>query len=516
MLAALLSASLLPAAALVAATPSVQPRPRSVVTRGEGFLHATVHAVSGLPSLRRRAVQGEQVVNVRSGTSYVIDIEIGTPGQTVTLILDTGSPDLWVNPSCATANIPAECTKWPQFDYTKSTTLKESDFVDVLRYGKGNATIVYVTDTVTIGGTSSRSCPPPPPADIFLPAAKITGQIFGVNVESYDIPMGILGLSPAIQANAADNYPFVLDTLAAQGIIKSRAFSLDLRSVSSPSGAIIFGGIDTSKFSGSLARLPMLPPSQSPKGADRYWITLTAIGLTFPDGTSDTSGAISVPVFPDSGGTLSRLPTPIFQAFGESFPTAQFDPESGFYIVDCKVANSAGSVDFYFGTKQIAVPYADFIWQPTKGDCVLGVLPDDEEPVLGDSFLRAAYVVHDQDNRALHIAQAAECGAKQNVVSIGSGKAAVPSVTGDCAEGARATRTGAGLDATATREPGNIFTGDGPKIDGLGPGPAGGRTPTSGALGPSGKAKSAAGRVGTSGRWGVLGAVGFVLGGLLV
>lgn len=163
MLASLLSASLLPAAALVAATPSVQPRPRSVVTFGEGFLHATVHAVSGLPSLRRRAVQGEQVVNVRSGTSYVIDIEIGTPGQTVTLILDTGSPDLWVNPSCATANIPAECTKWPQFDYTKSTTLKESDFVDVLRYGKGNATIVYVTDTVTIGGTSSRSCPPPTP-----------------------------------------------------------------------------------------------------------------------------------------------------------------------------------------------------------------------------------------------------------------------------------------------------------------------------------------------------------------
>ncbi|KAK1828061.1 putative eukaryotic aspartyl protease [Podospora conica] len=497
MLAALLSASLLPAAALVAASPAVQPRPRSVVTRGEGYLHATVHAVEGLPSLRRRAAQGETLVNKRSGTSYVIDIEIGTPGQTVTLILDTGSPDLWVNPTCATANDAAECNRYPDFDYTKSTSLKETDYVDILRYGKGNATIVYVTDTVTIG------------------SSKITSQIFGVNVESYDIPMGILGLSPPINPNSADNYPFVLDSLAAQGIIKSRAFSLDLRAVSSPTGAIIFGGIDTSKFAGSLARLPMLSPSQTPLGADRYWITLTGIGLTFPDGTSDTSGVIEVPVFPDSGGTLSRLPTPIFQAFGESFPTAQYDPESGFYIVDCAVANVAGSVDFYFGSKQIAVPYADFIWQPSRGDCVLGVLPDDEEPVLGDSFLRAAYVVHDQDNRALHIAQAAECGTKQNIVSIGSGKGAVPNVTGDCAEAPRATRTGSGLDATNTREPGNIFTGNGPKIDSLGgPGPAGGRTPTSGGLGPSGKAKSGAGRAGTGRGWGALGAV--VVGGLLL
>jgi hypothetical protein len=52
------------------------------------------------------------------------------------------------------------------------------------------------------------------------------------------------------------------------------------------------------------------------------------------------------------------------------------------------------------------------------------------EPVLGDSFLRAAYVVYDQDNRNLHLAQAANCGS--NLVEIGSGSDAVPSVTGDC------------------------------------------------------------------------------------
>ncbi len=284
--------------------------------------------------------------------------------------------------------------------------------------------------------------------------------------------------------------------MAKQGVIKSRAFSLDLRSVTEPTGAIIFGGLDTGKFSGPLVQVPMLDPSQTPQGYDRYYITLTGIGLTFPDGTTDQSGEIEVPVFPDSGGTLSRLPTAIFQAFGENFPTAQFDPESGFYIVDCAIADEPGSVDFFFGDAVIAVPYVDFIWHLSEA-CVLGVLPEDSEPVLGDSFLRAAYVVHDQDNRALHLAQAANCGT--NIVSIGSGKNAVPSATGDCKAGVRATGTAAPLDATATREPTRIFTGSSPQVTGagFGPGPAGGRTTTTVsniAGGPTGGARSGAGR----------------------
>lgn len=51
-------------------------------------------------------------------------------------------------------------------------------------------------------------------------------------------------------------------------------------------------------------------------------------------------------------------------------------------------------------------------------------------PTLGDTFLRAAYVVYDQENRNLHLAQAADCGS--NVVVIGTGPDAVPSSTGMC------------------------------------------------------------------------------------
>jgi hypothetical protein len=207
-----------------------------------------------------------------------------------------------------------------------------------------------------------------------------------------------MGLSPPVQGVNA--YPYVLDTMKAQGVIKSRAFSLDLRGVDNPTGALIFGGIDTGKYIGALAKLPILPAEDTPLGADRYYVTMTRIGLTLPDGNVVQSEPLDTPVFLDSGATLSHLPTRIYEALVGSFADAMFEPESGFYLVPCEVTELEGSVDFYFEAKTIRVPFNEFIWQQA-GYCILGVMPDDEEAILGDTFLRAAYVVYDQDQRNL-------------------------------------------------------------------------------------------------------------------
>ncbi|KAK3940419.1 aspartic peptidase domain-containing protein [Diplogelasinospora grovesii] len=455
MLPLILSASLLISPAVAAS------RNGGLTIRGDGFIRSSVSAHAGVaPKLRHKRQDAVSVTNQKTGTSYTVDIEVGTPAQSITVILDTGSPDLWVNPVCQTSGQESYCAQFSQFDYTQSSTIQDTGYADVLSYGKGNVTIEYVTDMVTIG------------------SAKIKDQIFGIGLDSYDIPMGILGLSPPV--NPANAYPYVLDTMATQGLIKSRAFSLDLRSVDDPNGSIVFGGVDTGKYIGALEKMPMLDPAQTPSGADRYWITMTGIGITLPDGTSQTSDPIEVPVFLDSGGTLSRLPTAIFQAIGGAFPGAQYDPSSGFFVADCSVANETGSVDFIFNSKVISVPYGDFIWE-TSGGCVVGVLPDDTEPVLGDSFLRAAYVVYDQDNRNLHLAQAANCGT--NLVAIGSGVNAVPSSTGACTGSSPSVTAGGGggLDATATRAPTNVITGSSPGITsvGFGPGPVASRVSVS-------------------------------------
>lgn len=207
-----------------------------------------------------------------------------------------------------------------------------------------------------------------------------------------------MGLSPPVQGVNA--YPYILDTMKSQGLITSRAFSLDLRGVDNPSGALIFGGIDTGKYIGELAKLPIIPAEDTPLGADRYYVTMTGVGLTLPEGNIVRSEELATPVFLDSGATLSHLPTRIYQALADSFPDAVFDPGSGYYLLPCEVTEEPGSVDFYFEGKTIRVPFNEFIWQ-TGGFCILGVLPDDDEAILGDTFLRAAYVVYDQDQRNL-------------------------------------------------------------------------------------------------------------------
>lgn len=164
-----------------------------------------------------------------------------------------------------------------------------------------------------------------------------------------------------------------------QGLIDSRAFSLDLRDVDSPDGSVIFGGVDTGKFVGELQKCPIIDRADSPSGADRYWIYLTGLGLTLPSGESGLVADGQQPVFLDSGGTMTRLPTNVFEAVGSVFPGAQYDSDSGYFLVDCDVGDNSGSVDFVFGDKIISVAFDDFIWRVPNVDdtCVLGVLPDD-------------------------------------------------------------------------------------------------------------------------------------------
>jgi hypothetical protein len=103
--------------------------------------------------------------------------------------------------------------------------------------------------------------------------------------------------------------------------------------------------------------------------------------MTMPDGSTKSfyNTPAGFPVFLDSGGTVSRLPTAIYKAVGSAFPTAQLD-SSGFYIVSCADTALSGSVDFGFGTKIIRVLYKDFIWPvPSTTLCVVGILPEDSE-----------------------------------------------------------------------------------------------------------------------------------------
>ncbi|KAK3906135.1 aspartic peptidase domain-containing protein [Staphylotrichum tortipilum] len=353
----------------------------------------------------------------RSGTAYIIELTLGTPGQTVPVQFDTGSSELWVNPVCSKSTTPAFCDAQPRF--TTSTTLVDLKAQGSVTYGTGYANFEYMADYVAIG------------------SAKITQQIFGVAYDTAHAVVGIMGAGPSLYGWDND-YLLPIDSLADQGLINSRAFSMDLRGFDSDRGSVIFGGLDVKKYSGNLVKRPIIPAAESPDGLTRYWVYLNGISVNKPDGSvaevyTTPAGSQGQGVLLDSGYTLSALPSPIFQKLVAAYPSAEFVADAGLYVVDCLDPGLGGSLDFTFGDKVINVRYYDFVWHvPDSGNlCVLGAFEDDF-PVLGDTFLRAAYVVYDQDNREIWLGQSEDCGTE--LVPIGSGPNAVPIIEGKCGQ----------------------------------------------------------------------------------
>lgn len=219
--------------------------------------------------------------------------------------------------------------------------------------------------------------------------------------------------------------------MADQKVIQSRVFSLDLRHADDQYGAVIYGGLDKSKFIGTLAKRPIV------KGVGGEWrlgVELSTIGVTLKSPSNFKVSGADANVMLDSGTTISRMHSavalPILNALG-----AQDDGE-GYYQVPCSTKTSGGSVDFGFGNKTIRVPFKDFILDlgGSSSTCYVGMVLTTDQQILGDSVLRAGYFVFDWDNQEVHIAQAANCG-KSDIVAVSSGKNAVPSVTGDCKDG---------------------------------------------------------------------------------
>ncbi|OTA96568.1 hypothetical protein M434DRAFT_8765 [Hypoxylon sp. CO27-5] len=403
----------------------------------------------GTPSLARRYF-GAEVMGVY-GAAYFAELALGTSSnpQTVNVLLDTGSFELWVNPNCTSSNVQDYCQQLGHYDPKLSPTAKSLNRNFGIQYGQGNASGSYYTD------------------DVYLSGAKLKEQQFGVSNESNSVWFGIMGLGRG-QGGGVVDYSLIIDSLAAQGYTNSKLFSLDLGGQPGPTAAVTgemaFGGVDINKYSGNLAKVPTDPKDP------HYVVTLNSLSLQAPASVSgstsnnavaQSSKAINNTNFPlqvvvDSGTTLSLLPEPIVSALAAGFPGAKSDGNGG-YTVPCDLRNSTdGHVNFEFAGEgsskvTITVSYSDFIWY-AGDDCFLGAwyTGDIGVWILGDTFLRGAYVTFDQDNNALYMTNYAKCG-ESNLVPVPAGPDEAAKIPGGC-EGPPVVRPASpgGLDPDCT------------------------------------------------------------------
>jgi hypothetical protein len=111
------------------------------------ILNLSLQATTGRNIARRQFDVG--VDSQLTGTLYTVNITVGTPGQTVSLEVNTGSDELWVNPVCGKSSNPGLCQAAGRF--TQSTT-----FVDLVTQGgqqqpDGTVDWEYGYDYVTVG-----------------------------------------------------------------------------------------------------------------------------------------------------------------------------------------------------------------------------------------------------------------------------------------------------------------------------------------------------------------------------
>jgi hypothetical protein len=314
---------------------------------------------------------------IANGLTNQLAVNIGNPPQPNYVQLDTGSFELWVNPQCSSLSSSADrqfCASIGSYDPQRSRTSRVSQTTKSLRYGIGSANIQYVLDDIALDGTN----------------ANLKQVQFGVATSSQDAFSGILGVGHG--ENATIGYKNFIDQLEAQGVTATKAYSVALGRKTEKEGVVIFGGVDTSKFIGSLVKQPIVPRAQSPDGVRRFWIRMDSLGYT-SGSSSRKYDNTSMSVFLDTGATLTLLPPRLAAQIARDFGSTQVD-STGFYPVDCGLIDQNGTLDFAFPGVTIKVPNREIIRSGFSGGrqrCYLGIQPSDQFVLLGDTFLRSTY-----------------------------------------------------------------------------------------------------------------------------
>lgn len=389
--------------------------------------------------LRRRGTIQASLDNEE--TLYFINVTLGTPPQKVRLHLDTGSSDLWVNTPSSTLckGQSKPCAFAGTYNANASSSYGYVGSYFNISYVDGSASSGdYVTDTLVVGGTTISKLQ----FGVGYVSSNSQG-ILGIGYTQNEVQVGRAGLSPY------DNLPA---KMASSGMIKSNAYSLWLNDLDANLGSILFGGVDTEQFEGELKTLPI-----QAYGAVHSEFLITLTGLYLGDQAIATEQRL--PVLLDSGSSLTYLPDAMVETIYKAV-SAQYDAKQGAAYIPCSAAKTNLVMRFNFTEPVISVEMNELVldlvtasgkkptFQDGKQACLFGIAPSGSGTnVLGDTFLRSAYVVYDLGNNEISLAQTTFNSTTHNVMEIGSGKKSVPSASA-VANAVSATGVGSATSTT--------------------------------------------------------------------
>ena len=380
--------------------------------------------------------------------SYSANLTLGTPPQELRVRIDTGCSDLWVNTIssrlCRLRVDPCSDSGTYQANSSSTYNFVSDDFN--VTYVDGTAALGdYVKDTLNIGGESLKDFQ------------------FGVGYRSGS-PSGILGIGYTqneAQTNNLGQRPYanLPQAMVDANLIKSNAYSLWLDDLQSSTGSILFGGVDTDKYIGSLQTLPV---TKVQGGYSELIISLSRMSISQNGNNQSFTSDLPSAAILDSGSTISYLPddltTDLYRALN-----VQYSQREGSGFCSCDLASENITVDFTFSSPSVSVPINELVINPDQdlsqedlslkkrqsnsGNqdlCLFGISPSGGNmALLGDTFLRSAYVVYDLANNEISLAQTNFNATTSNIKEMGTGSRSVADAT-HVSNHVQATPTAAG------------------------------------------------------------------------
>jgi len=335
------------------------------------------HEVKATWSLHQPLGASEPIViKDYSNSQYYGQISVGTPGQVMDVIYDTGSSNLWV-PN----KKPSFLSSHSIYSHDKSSTYVANGTEFRIEYGSGPVAGVYSRDTVTVAEHELANY-------LFAEVDDVSGLGVGYKLGKFD---GICGMAwPAI---SVDGVPTPLQALVATGELDEEAFAFYLGDEAD--GELLIGGVDDAHYEGEFVNVPVSQKA--------YWeVELDALVV---NGTATGECAKAIV---DSGTSLLAGPPADVAAIADALgvkPNA-----AGEYMIDCDKAD-APDIAFTLGGNEYSLSFKEYIIE-SGGQCILAMqgidIPAPMGPlwILGDVFMRKYYVKFDIANSQIGIALA--------------------------------------------------------------------------------------------------------------
>ncbi|KAJ3067548.1 hypothetical protein HDU98_009236 [Podochytrium sp. JEL0797] len=345
---------------------------------------------------------------------YIANISL-SDGNTFTMLLDTGSSDIWIRgASCTTGINDTSCGGASQASVNISSPgVKDLDLSYAVPYGTGVSAGEILQATLELAGLKAT--------------IAIGVSVVELLDAGYD---GLMGLSYEAISDIARTTKYThvpsnwFDTLR----LSNPVFGFYLSNPNDgDDGRVTFGGYDASKFSGPISWFPLLHTAQgvylsytfSLDVDPWFWSVAAVAGTPIHGGhgliatpESDPHGATNM-ALADTGTNVISLPTTTALKIGAAFGLVYHSDAKVFEIPCVDDANSALFPDLVFHVKGVTfrIPfdiYSVFRGTDENGNnvCVFGVAPGgDKQAIFGAVFSQVAYTIFDKKMNRVGYAQ---------------------------------------------------------------------------------------------------------------